>query len=161
MFYEDVNSKECYANRIAANSLLYVAVNFAGMYTKYLTDRSQRKAFLETYRSMDTRTRTQNENDKQEKLLLSGRNKTGAYYWLPACRLFLHRSFVLVLPDFVAKEMIRDIAREEEKGGSFQPHQFHRIYIHRYENVSILFADIKGFTGKIVEIPQTNHTLKF
>lgn len=25
--------------------------------------------------------------------------------------------------------------------------QFHKIYLHRYENVSILFADIKGFTG--------------
>lgn len=54
----------------------------------------------------------------------------------------------LVLPDFVAKEMIRDIAKEEENG-VFQPHQFHKIYIHRYENVSILFADIKGFTGNI------------
>lgn len=55
----------------------------------------------------------------------------------------------LVLPDFVAKEMIRDIEREE-RGGVFQPHQFHKIYIHRYENVSILFADIKGFTGNTV-----------
>ncbi|KAJ8960766.1 hypothetical protein NQ318_020060, partial [Aromia moschata] len=35
---------------------------------------------------------------------------------------------------------------KEERGGNFQPHQFHKIYIHRYENVSILFADIKGFT---------------
>lgn len=51
-----------------------------------------------------------------------------------------------VLPDFVAKEMIRDIAKEEEKG-DFVPSQFHKIYIHRYENVSILFADIKGFTA--------------
>ena len=53
------------------------------------------------------------------------------------------------MPDFVAKEMIRDIARETARGGpiSFTPNQFHRIYIHRYENVSILFADIKGFTG--------------
>lgn len=51
-----------------------------------------------------------------------------------------------VLPDFVAKEMIRDIAKEEEKG-AFVPNQFHKIYIHRYEDVSILFADIKGFTG--------------
>lgn len=25
--------------------------------------------------------------------------------------------------------------------------QFHKIYLHRYENVSILFADVKGFTG--------------
>ncbi|KAJ8965962.1 hypothetical protein NQ317_009604, partial [Molorchus minor] len=116
------DSDSCKIRRITANILLYICVNFAGMYTKYLTDRSQRKAFLETHRSMETRYRTQAENDKQEKLLLS------------------------VLPDFVAKEMIRDIEREE-RGGSFQPHQFHKIYIHRYENVSILFADIKGFTA--------------
>ncbi len=54
-----------------------------------------------------------------------------------------------VLPSFVAQQMIRDIALEEEKAlGDFQPDQFHKIYIHRYEQVSILFADIKGFTGK-------------
>ncbi|KAK6625225.1 hypothetical protein RUM43_005516 [Polyplax serrata] len=108
--------------QILANICIYWAINFAGMYTKYLTDRSQRKAFIETYKSMETRYKTHLENDKQEKLLLS------------------------VLPDFVAKEMIRDIAKEEEKG-DFVPSQFHKIYIHRYENVSILFADIKGFTA--------------
>jgi len=58
--------------RLADNAILYIAVNFAGMYTKYLTDRGQRKAFLETHRSMETRCRTQKENDRQEKLLLSG-----------------------------------------------------------------------------------------
>lgn len=58
--------------RLADNTVLYIAVNFAGMYTKYLTDRGQRKAFLETHRSMETRCRTQKENDRQEKLLLSG-----------------------------------------------------------------------------------------
>lgn len=47
-------------------------MNLAGMYTKYLTDRGQRQAFLETHRSMETRQRTQNENNRQEKLLLSG-----------------------------------------------------------------------------------------
>ncbi|KAG8238917.1 hypothetical protein J437_LFUL000754, partial [Ladona fulva] len=112
----------CVLRQVFANALLYTAVNFSGMYTKYLTDRGQRRAFLETHRSTETRYRTQKENDRQEKLLLS------------------------VLPDFVAKEMIRDIAKEEEKG-QFTPSQFHKIYIHRYENVSILFADIKGFTA--------------
>ena len=34
--------------------------------------------------------------------------------------------------------------------GEFIPSQFHKIYIHRYEKVSILFADIKGFTGDLV-----------
>ena len=49
--------------------------------------------------------------------------------------------------------MIRDIAQEEERShGDFQPDQFHKIYIHRYEKVSILFADIKGFTGGVGSI---------
>lgn len=65
-------------------------------------------------------------------------------------RSFRLKIFSTVLPDFVAKDMIKIISREEEKGVSFQPQQFHRIYIHRYENVSILFADIKGFTGNIL-----------
>jgi adenylate cyclase 8 len=55
--------------------------------------------------------------------------------------------FDVVLPDFVAREIIKDIASETDKG-PFMPNQFHRIYIHRYEDVSILFADIKGFTGQ-------------
>lgn len=64
------------------------------------------------------------------------------------CYIGVYCIFFSVLPDFVAKEMIRDIELEERgRGASFQPNQFHKIYIHRYENVSILFADIKGFTG--------------
>ncbi|CAL4069359.1 unnamed protein product, partial [Meganyctiphanes norvegica] len=107
---------------LLANVTLYVGINFAGLYTKYLTDRTQRKAFLETRRALEMRCRTMKENERQEKLLLS------------------------VLPRFVAQEMVEDIASEEEKG-DFLPSQFHKIYIHRYENVSVLFADIKGFTG--------------
>ena len=71
--------------------LLYLGVNWLGLYTKYLTERAQRKAFLETRRSLETRFKTQKENERQEKLLLS------------------------VLPSFVAQQMIRDIALEEEK----------------------------------------------
>ena len=62
----------CIVRMLSTNVLLYFAVNLAGMYTKYLTDRGQRQAFLETHRSMETRQRTQNENNRQEKLLLSG-----------------------------------------------------------------------------------------
>lgn len=126
---------------VLSNIVLYTAVNFAGMYTKYLTDRGQRKAFLETHRSTETSFRTQKENERQERLLLSGNKRVTKVFYE------IYVFYFLVLPDFVAKEMIRDIAKEEERGGPFQPHQFHKIYIHRYENVSILFADIKGFTG--------------
>lgn len=51
--------------------LLFAGVNFTGVYIKYLTDRSQRRAFLETHRSTEARLRAQKENDQQEKLLLS------------------------------------------------------------------------------------------
>ena len=110
-------------------------VNWIGLYTKYLTERAQRKAFLETRRSLEMRFKTQKENERQERLLLS------------------------VLPSFVAQQMIRDIALEEERAlGEFQPSQFHKIYIHRYEQVSILFADIKGFTGKKIESSHRKNT---
>ena len=114
-----------------ADLALYAAMNFAGLYTKYLTDRAGRKAFLETRRSLEMRCKAAKENDKQEKLLLS------------------------VLPRFVVNEMLRDFAAEEVVAEPSQkdrpmsssiPPQFHKIYLHRYENVSILFADIKGFT---------------
>lgn len=53
-------------------SLLYAGVNWIGLYTKYLTERAQRKAFLETRRSLEMRFKTQKENERQERLLLSG-----------------------------------------------------------------------------------------
>ena len=111
-------------------------MNWIGLYTKYLTERAQRKAFLETRRSLEMRFKTQKENERQERLLLS------------------------VLPSFVAQQMIRDIALEEERAlGEFQPSQFHKIYIHRYEQVSILFADIKGFTGKKLNLRTEKYVL--
>lgn len=55
-----------------ADLVLYAAMNFAGLYAKFLTDRAGRKAFLETRRSHEMRCKAEKENDKQEKLLLSG-----------------------------------------------------------------------------------------
>jgi len=71
-FLSQIQNRLCVVRQLTAMSLLYAAVNFAGMYTKYLTDRSQRKAFLETHRSTEARFKTQKENEQQEKLLLSG-----------------------------------------------------------------------------------------
>jgi adenylate cyclase 8 len=59
--------------RVLATVALYAGVNAAGFYTKFLTDRGQRKAFLETHRSLEARIKTQRETERQEKLLLSGK----------------------------------------------------------------------------------------
>nr|XP_026484478.1 adenylate cyclase type 8 [Vanessa tameamea] len=109
----------CGIRLLFGNALLYTAVNFGGMYAKYLADWGQRKAFLETHRSMVTRQKTKRESDRQWKLFQS------------------------VIPDFLAKEISSHVSRVR---GEFQEQQFNNLYIQRHEDVSILFADIKGFT---------------
>ncbi|XP_068094129.1 adenylate cyclase type 8 isoform X2 [Hyperolius riggenbachi] len=107
-------------NQIVAQIVLFMCMNTAGICISYLSDRAQRQAFLETRRCVEARLRLETENQRQERLVLS------------------------VLPRFVVLEMINDMTNVEDE---HLQHQFHKIYIHRYENVSILFADVKGFTN--------------
>ncbi|XP_024275691.1 adenylate cyclase type 8 isoform X1 [Oncorhynchus tshawytscha] len=107
-------------NQVVAQAVLFMCMNTAGIFISYLSDRAQRQAFLETRRCIEARLRLETENQRQERLVLS------------------------VLPRFVVLEMINDMTNVDDE---HLQHQFHRIYIHRYENVSILFADVKGFTN--------------
>ncbi|KAM7365855.1 hypothetical protein PAMP_016750 [Pampus punctatissimus] len=54
------------------------------------------------------------------------------------------RLVMSILPRFLVLEMIADMAIVDEY---MLPQQFHKIYIHHYKDVSILFADIIGFTS--------------
>uniref|UniRef100_A0A665TMB5 adenylate cyclase n=1 Tax=Echeneis naucrates TaxID=173247 RepID=A0A665TMB5_ECHNA len=94
-------------------------MNTAGLFIHYLTDHAQRQVFLETRRCIEGRLKLEQENQRQERLVLS------------------------ILPRFVALEMIADMSSLEDE---LNPQEFHKIYIHQYKDVSILFADIKGFT---------------
>ncbi|KAM7326050.1 hypothetical protein ACRRTK_014528 [Alexandromys fortis] len=87
-----------------------------GVFVRILTERSQRKAFLQARSCIEDRLRLEDENEKQERLLMS------------------------LLPRNVAMEMKEDFLKPPER-------IFHKIYIQRHDNVSILFADIVGFTG--------------
>ncbi|XP_055328638.1 adenylate cyclase type 5-like [Paramacrobiotus metropolitanus] len=101
---------------LAANLLIFVGSHLAGIFTHFATEVTQRQAFLETRQCIESRLQSQRENEQQERLLLS------------------------VLPRHVAMEMKADIA------GKPHDSMFHKIYIQRHDNVSILFADICGFT---------------
>ncbi|XP_036406201.1 adenylate cyclase type 8-like [Megalops cyprinoides] len=105
--------------KVLAKGLLYMGMNTAGLFIHYLSDRAQRQAFLETRRCVEGRVKLERENQRQERLVLS------------------------ILPRFVALEMIADMSSMDDE---LVPQQFHKIYIHQYKDVSILFADIKGFT---------------
>uniref|UniRef100_A0A3B5L6G2 adenylate cyclase n=1 Tax=Xiphophorus couchianus TaxID=32473 RepID=A0A3B5L6G2_9TELE len=106
-------------NDVFAKGLLYMGMNTAGLFIHYLTDHAQRQVFLETRRCIEGRLKLEQENQRQERLVLS------------------------ILPRFVALEMIADMSSLENE---LNPHEFYKIYIHQYKDVSILFADIKGFT---------------
>ncbi|XP_052562760.1 Ca(2+)/calmodulin-responsive adenylate cyclase isoform X1 [Culex pipiens pallens] len=101
--------------QLAANIVIFVGVNVAGLVVNVMMERAQRRAFLDTRNCIAARLEMEDENEKLERLLLS------------------------VLPQHVAMEMKNDILSPVEG-------QFHKIYIQKHENVSILFADIVGFT---------------
>lgn len=75
----------------------------------------------------------------QRKVFLDTRNCIGARLEMEDENEKLERLLLSVLPQHVAMEMKADIISPREQ-------QFHKIYIQRHENVSILFADIVGFT---------------
>nr|XP_030691098.1 adenylate cyclase type 6 isoform X4 [Globicephala melas] len=62
-------------------------------------------------------------------------NRGDAFLWKQ------ERLLLSVLPQHVAMEMKEDINAKKEDM------MFHRIYIQKHDNVSILFADIEGFTS--------------
>ncbi|XP_071285968.1 adenylate cyclase type 1 isoform X2 [Agelaius tricolor] len=101
---------------LVANAILFVSVNLYGVFVRILTERAQRKAFLQARNCIEDRLRLEDENEKQERLLMS------------------------LLPRNVAMEMKEDFLKPPER-------IFHKIYIQRHDNVSILFADIVGFTS--------------
>ncbi|XP_029568592.1 adenylate cyclase type 8 isoform X2 [Salmo trutta] len=106
--------------KVLAKGLLYLGMNTAGLFIHYLSDHTQRQAFLETRRCIEGRVRLERENQRQERLVNS------------------------IIPRFVALEMIADMSNMDD---DLLSQQFHKIYIHQYKDVSILFADIKGFTS--------------
>lgn len=63
----------CMTKRFLSNILIYTAINFAGMYTKYLTDRGQRMAFIETHKAMEHKRESEKEYDRTQKLLDSSK----------------------------------------------------------------------------------------
>ncbi|KAF8785946.1 Adenylate cyclase type 1 like protein [Argiope bruennichi] len=75
----------------------------------------------------------------QRKAFLDTRNCIKARLEMEDENEKLERLLLSVLPQHVAMEMKADIIRPREG-------PFHKIYIQKHENVSILFADIVGFT---------------
>ncbi|XP_028984189.1 adenylate cyclase type 3 isoform X2 [Betta splendens] len=105
--------------KLLANIVIYVCAITVGVMSYYMADRKHRKAFLEARQSLEVKLNLEEQSQQQERLLLS------------------------ILPKHIADEMLQDMKKEPSQK---EMQQFNTMYMYRHENVSILFADIVGFT---------------
>ncbi|KAM9798544.1 LOW QUALITY PROTEIN: adenylate cyclase type 3 [Neosynchiropus ocellatus] len=107
------------SRQLLANVVIYVCAITVGVMSYYMADRKHRKAFLEARQSLEVKLNLEEQSQQQERLLLS------------------------ILPKHIADEMLQDMKKEPSQK---EMQQFNTMYMYRHENVSILFADIVGFT---------------
>ncbi|XP_076136279.1 adenylate cyclase type 3 [Alosa pseudoharengus] len=115
---EDIQGGEL-GRQLLANVVIYLCAICVGVMSYYMADRKHRKAFLEARQSLEVKLNLEEQSQQQERLLLS------------------------ILPKHIADEMLQDMKKEPSQK---EMQQFNTMYMYRHENVSILFADIVGFT---------------
>ncbi|NXH81312.1 ADCY3 cyclase, partial [Edolisoma coerulescens] len=105
--------------KLVSNVAIYVCAITVGSMSYCMADRKHRKAFLEARQSLEVKLNLEEQSQQQERLMLS------------------------ILPKHVADEMLKDMKKDPSQK---ELQQFNTMYMYRHENVSILFADIVGFT---------------
>ncbi|KAG8011230.1 Adenylate cyclase type 3, partial [Nibea albiflora] len=108
-------------SKLLANVMLYLCAAMVGVMSYYMEDRKYRTAFLEARQSLEVKLTLEEQSTQQEELLLS------------------------ILPKHIADEMLQGMKNQANQQ-NVQQQQFNTMYMYRHENVSILFADIVGFT---------------
>ncbi|XP_059565061.1 adenylate cyclase type 4 isoform X2 [Myotis daubentonii] len=120
-----LDSRPALLPQLAANAVLFLCGNVAGAYHKALMERALRATFREALSSLHSRRRLDTEKKHQEHLLLS------------------------ILPAYLAREMKAEIMARLQAGQGSRPestNNFHSLYVKRHQGVSVLYADIVGFT---------------
>ncbi|XP_051952139.1 adenylate cyclase type 3-like [Xyrauchen texanus] len=118
--YQDKLQITTLTRQLVANLMLYFGVMLVGMMSYFMADRKYRTAFLEAKQSLEVSLTLKEQSQQQEELLLS------------------------ILPKHIADEMLQGMKKGANQKSDAQ--QFNTMYMYRHENVSILFADIVGFT---------------
>ncbi|XP_023186943.1 adenylate cyclase type 2-like isoform X1 [Xiphophorus maculatus] len=111
--------------QILANVIIFVCGNMAGAYHKHLMELALKQTYQDTCNCIKSPIKLEFEKRQQERLLLS------------------------LLPAHIARVMKAEII-QRLKGPNFgqieNTNNFHNLYVQRHTNVSILYADIVGFT---------------
>nr|XP_012644412.1 adenylate cyclase type 7 isoform X2 [Microcebus murinus] len=113
------------ALQLLANAVIFLCGNLTGAFHKHQMQDAARDLFTYTVKCIQTRRKLRIEKRQQENLLLS------------------------VLPAHISMGMkLAIIERLKEHGDRrhLPDNNFHSLYVKRHQNVSILYADIVGFT---------------
>ncbi|KAM7040112.1 adenylate cyclase type 7 isoform 2-T4 [Acridotheres tristis] len=118
-------NKESIAFQLLANAVIFLCGNFMGAFHKRQMQVASWDLYRYTLKCIQVRMKLKIEKRQQENLLLS------------------------ILPAHISMEMkLAIIERLKETNDNRQMHDnnFHSLYVKRHQNVSILYADIVGFT---------------
>ncbi|XP_076135522.1 adenylate cyclase type 2 [Alosa pseudoharengus] len=111
--------------QILANVIIFICGNLAGAYHKHLMELALKQTYQDTCNCIKSPIKLEFEKRQQERLLLS------------------------LLPAHIARVMKAEIIQRLQ-GPNFgqveNTNNFHNLYVQRHINVSILYADIVGFT---------------
>ncbi|XP_067366744.1 adenylate cyclase type 2 isoform X2 [Channa argus] len=111
--------------QILANVIIFMCGNMAGAYHKHLMEFALKQTYEDTCNCIKSPIKLEFEKRQQERLLLS------------------------LLPAHIARVMKAEII-QRLKGSNLDQientNNFHNLYVQRHTNVSILYADIVGFT---------------
>ncbi|XP_010789918.1 adenylate cyclase type 4-like [Notothenia coriiceps] len=104
-----------------------MCVNCVGIFHLWKTERDLRKSNMKREEFSTIRSQKEIRKYQQEKLLLS------------------------VLPRYIAMELKTEVIKklfkpETEKKNENNPHNFYSLYVRKHRDISILYADIVGFT---------------
>ncbi|XP_030061266.1 adenylate cyclase type 2 [Microcaecilia unicolor] len=111
--------------QVLANVIIFICGNVAGAYHKHLMELALQQTYQDTCNCIKSRIKLEFEKRQQERLLLS------------------------LLPAHIAMEMKAEIIQRLKgpRAGQLEnTNNFHNLYVKRHTNVSILYADIVGFT---------------
>uniref|UniRef100_A0A3P8VWT9 Adenylate cyclase type 2 n=1 Tax=Cynoglossus semilaevis TaxID=244447 RepID=A0A3P8VWT9_CYNSE len=115
----------CDSWQILANVIIFTCGNLAGAYHKHLMDLALKQTYQDTCNCIKSPIKLEFEKHQQERLLLS------------------------LLPAHIARVMKAEIIQRLQGpnfGRTESTNNFHNLYVQRHTNVSILYADIVGFT---------------
>uniref|UniRef100_H3CDG0 adenylate cyclase n=1 Tax=Tetraodon nigroviridis TaxID=99883 RepID=H3CDG0_TETNG len=113
--------------QLVANAVLFVCVNCVGIFHRWMTEHDLRTSNQKREEYSAIRSQKEIKKYQQEQLLLS------------------------VLPRYIAMELKSEVIKrlskpESKEKNESNRHNFHSLYIRQHKDVSILYADIVGFT---------------